>query len=262
MLRSPCCAGLALRRTVIDVQGLVPERGSQPGGQWITPDVDAQEFAQLAMELHAQQGLPGTIDAVLDAALKAVGADAASVMQVPRRTRSAPVVQASHPAALRADEMQLECDQGPGLEPMEAGDTIVVPDTQVEPRWPLWTPRVCSELKLRSVMSVRLMTSAGPVSSLTVYAHRPAAFESDDRAVAQILARHAMIAISSASQEDNLTAAIDARKVVGQAQGILMERYHLDADRAFTVLQRYSQDHNVKLRIVAERLIATRQLPR
>ena len=70
-----------------------------------------------------------------------------------------------------------------------------------------------------------------------------------------------MIAISSASQEDNLTAAIDARKVVGHAQGILMERYHLDADRAFAVLQRYSQDHNVKLRIVAERLIATRQLP-
>ena len=76
------------------------------------------------MELHAQQGLPDTIDAVLEAALKALGADAASVMQVPKRTRSAAVVQASHIAALRADELQLECDEGPGLEPMEAGDTV------------------------------------------------------------------------------------------------------------------------------------------
>ena len=59
-----------------------------------------------------------------------------------------------------------------------------------------------------------------------------------------------------------MTAAIDARKVIGQAQHILGERYHLDADRAFAVMQRYSQDHNVKLCIVAERLIAKQQLPR
>lgn len=40
-----------------------------------------------------------------------------------------------------------------------------------------------------------------------------------------------------------------------------MERYDLDADRAFSVLRRYSQDYNVKLREVAELLIETRSLP-
>jgi hypothetical protein len=40
-----------------------------------------------------------------------------------------------------------------------------------------------------------------------------------------------------------------------------MERYGLDEPRAFEVLRRYSQDHNLKLRLVAEHLIATRQLP-
>ncbi len=58
-----------------------------------------------------------------------------------------------------------------------------------------------------------------------------------------------------------MAAAVDARKLVGQAMGILMERYDLDADRAFAILKRYSQDTNTKLRDVAQRLITTRRLP-
>ena len=38
-------------------------------------------------------------------------------------------------------------------------------------------------------------------------------------------------------------------------------RYDLDEARAFEVLRRYSQDHNVKLRTVAEYLVSTRTLP-
>jgi AmiR/NasT family two-component response regulator len=59
-----------------------------------------------------------------------------------------------------------------------------------------------------------------------------------------------------------MTQAVDARKLVGQAMGILMERYDVDADRAFEVLKRYSQDTNTKLRDVAQQLIDTGKLPR
>lgn len=55
--------------------------------------------------------------------------------------------------------------------------------------------------------------------------------------------------------------AVDARKLVGQAMGILMERFDLDGDRAFQVLRRFSQDNNRKLRDVAQELINTRKLP-
>jgi AmiR/NasT family two-component response regulator len=48
---------------------------------------------------------------------------------------------------------------------------------------------------------------------------------------------------------------------IGQALGMLMERYKLDADRAFEVLKRYSQDNNRKLHDVAQELIDTRKLP-
>ena len=50
-------------------------------------------------------------------------------------------------------------------------------------------------------------------------------------------------------------------RLVGQAMGILMERFDMDADRAFAVLKRYSQDTNTKLRDVAQQLIDTRKLP-
>jgi hypothetical protein len=40
-----------------------------------------------------------------------------------------------------------------------------------------------------------------------------------------------------------------------------MERHGLTEEQAFAVLKRYSQDFNVKLRDVAERLVQTKRLP-
>ena len=76
-----------------------------------------------------------------------------------------------------------------------------------------------------------------------------------------MVARHAAIALAKVHESDHLWRAIDARKLIGQAQGILMERYDLDEERAFEALRRYSQDNNVKLRVVADRLVETRKLP-
>ncbi|WP_344217887.1 ANTAR domain-containing protein [Kribbella sancticallisti] len=41
---------------------------------------------------------------------------------------------------------------------------------------------------------------------------------------------------------------------------MLMERFDLTDEQAFAVLRRYSQDTNTKLRDVAQKLIATRNL--
>ena len=71
----------------------------------------------------------------------------------------------------------------------------------------------------------------------------------------------AAVALASAQRAENLWLAIDARKLVGQAQGILMERFDLSADQAFAVLLRYSQDKNLKLRAVAQLLVSQRSLP-
>ena len=58
-----------------------------------------------------------------------------------------------------------------------------------------------------------------------------------------------------ASQIDGLREAIAGRQMIGQAIGIVMERFDLTEDRAFAFLSRLSSHRNVKLRQVAQELI-------
>jgi response regulator NasT len=85
--------------------------------------------------------------------------------------------------------------------------------------------------------------------------------DADDRAVAAEIALHARVALAAWDAAEELERGLASRTLIGQAQGILMERFSLDADRAFQVLRRYSQDGNVKLLEVARRVVETGALP-
>jgi len=91
-------------------------------------------------------------------------------------------------------------------------DTVLVPDTMGEPRYPDWSTKV-ADLGLRSVLSVRLAASGSTLGVLQLFNTEPYAFEPDDDAVARILARHASVALASARQEASLWQAIDTRKL-------------------------------------------------
>jgi len=54
---------------------------------------------------------------------------------------------------------------------------------------------------------------------------------------------------------------MSSRAVIGQATGIVMERYQIDPQRAFEYLARVSQTSNVKLRDVADHLVNEHQPP-
>jgi AmiR/NasT family two-component response regulator len=60
---------------------------------------------------------------------------------------------------------------------------------------------------------------------------------------------------------DGLQEALLSRDVIGQAKGILMERFHLTADQAFDQLRDSSQQLNLKLRELAARVAETGQWP-
>jgi GAF domain-containing protein len=219
----------------------------------------ADVFARLALELHEEPSVEDTVEAVLQFALHAVKCTHAGVALSHRGGRLETVA-VTDPVVEQSDQLQLECNEGPTLDVIADRDTILVPDTIGELRYPDWAPKVAA-LGLRSVLSVRLATSGSTLGVLQLFNTEPYAFETGDDAVAHILARHASVALANARQEASLRHAIDARKLVGQAQGILMERFGVDSDQAFAVLRRYSQDNNIKLRDVAQRLIDTRKLP-
>ena len=99
------------------------------------------------------------------------------------------------------------------------------------------------------------------LGSINVYWTDRREFVDDELAFVNIFARHAALALEGSLDKAGLNVALDSRKRIGQAQGILMERFGLDEAAAFEVLRRYSQDHNIKLRDVAENLVTTRKLP-
>jgi GAF domain-containing protein len=111
------------------------------------------------------------------------------------------------------------------------------------------------------VIGVRLFDEDETLGALNLYATTPHAFTDDDVHVAEVFAVHAAAALGRARQELHLRRAIDSRHLVGMAQGILMERFGIDEPGAFAVLRRFSQEHNVKLRVVAEQLVETGTLP-
>jgi transcriptional regulator with GAF, ATPase, and Fis domain len=219
----------------------------------------ADTFAELATELHGSVGVDETLEAVVQFALQALTCTYAGVVLVTRGGRLE-IAAVTDPVVETIYQWQLETGEGPVITAAREQVLVRVQDAAEDPRWPRWAEMVTS-LGVRSVLQVPL-TVAGRVGGvLTLFNNKPDRFSDDDEAVAHILARHASIAVATARHEENLAQAVDARKLVGQAMGILMERYDLDSDRAFAVLRRYSQDGNVKLRDVAQQLIDTRMLP-
>ncbi len=213
----------------------------------------------MAIRLHDEPTVEQTVDRVLEYAVRSLGCHYAGVMFLHGRSR-VETAAATHPEVEGLDQLQLEVGEGPDLDALDDQRTIVIHDTRTDNRWPRWSARV-ADCGIRSLLTVRLHTSQTVVGTLNLYDEAPHRFDIDDIDVAHIFARHAAVALAAARHTENLSQAVDARKLIGQAQGILMERYDLDADRAFAVLLRYSQDKNVKLRVVAERLLETRRLP-
>lgn len=223
-------------------------------------DDAASKFAEMALRLHDEPSVAETVDRLLEYALNAVDCDFAGVSFVRRRTR-VDTVAATDPLIAELDALQAECGEGPNFD-LTSGEVsgLNVRDTAADDRWPQWGEQVATR-GIRSMLCLRMSTGTEDVGTLNLYDKEPDAFGVDDMAVGAIMARHAAIALASARNIESLWKAIDARKLVGQAQGILMERFDLDADRAFAVLLRYSQDNNMKLRNVADLLVSTRKLP-
>lgn len=218
----------------------------------------ADVFARLAVQLYDTAGVEETIQAVVEFALKAVGCTHAGIALNQRGALRTAAV--TDPAIATIYQFQIEAGEGPLISALRDLTVVRVPDVAADTRWPRWAA-LMTGLGLHCTMQLPLRVASQPVGVLSLYSTKADAFTADDEAVAHILAQHASVAVASARQEATLAEAIDARKLIGQAMGMLMERYGVDEDRAFAILRRYSQDHNIKLRDVAQHLVHTRKLP-
>jgi ANTAR domain len=110
------------------------------------------------------------------------------------------------------------------------------------------------ELGVASTMSFQLFVAGDDLGTLNLLARRPGAFTDESERVGMLFASHAAGAVAQAQKVTHLNTALASRDVIGQAKGILTERYKITATQAFALLVRVSMDTNRGVHEVAEYL--------
>ncbi len=145
-------------------------------------------------------------------------------------------------------------DEGPCVQAALADTVVRTDDFRVETRWPQYSPAVV-EIGVLSGLSFKLYTADRTAGALNLFGFQETTWSADDETVGSVLAAHAAAAIIATQTQSQLTAALLSRDRIGQAKGIIMERFSVDAVRAFNMLRQLSQEGNVKLTEIAARVI-------
>jgi GAF domain-containing protein len=223
------------------------------------------DFARTARVVFAAGTVRETLDQVLQLAVSTIdGCDYAGIVLVDGDT----VASAADTDRLVLDlhELQRLTGQGPGLDAIGQNSTYYVDDLADDFRWPRFGYEATAR-GIRSQLALPLLTGSAR-GSLCLYAGLPRAFGVIDRAKGLLLAGLAGLALTTARDHEDaerrtadLHAALATRELIGQAQGILIERERITAEQAFDVLRRASQHLNRKLRDVAQTLVDTGEDP-
>jgi GAF domain-containing protein len=234
-----------------------------------TPDPDA-DLAQLAFDelgrmSFAEHSLASVLQKVTDLAARVLPGEAVTSVTIIAEGRSSTVA-ASGPLALELDRVQYAQDAGPCLDAARSGKVVEVPDTSADDRW--WPfPQVAAERGCRGVLSFPLPPQELITGGLNVYARTSQPLDQRIREVATRFAAYAVVPVSNmylyesaVERAGHLRAALDSRAVIDQAKGILMERFKLSADQAFSALAQVSMESNTKVRDIAERFVQTGDL--
>jgi GAF domain-containing protein len=217
----------------------------------------AEVLARMAAELATSHSETATASAAVARGLELV-ADADAVSLTLRGRRGTFTTLASTDGwAAGLDELQYVTDEGPCIDAANLHDWYRAGDVAGDSRWPRWGPLAGAQ-GVRALLSVSLSVDDATIGALNFYSRMPGGFgDRDDVDLAILYATHAALALSSSREVSGLETAVLSRHLIGVAQGILMERYDLDLDRSFALLQRCSNRSNVKLVDLAREVVST-----
>jgi hypothetical protein len=158
------------------------------------------------------------------------------------------------------DAAQYELREGPCYDAAADAVHVVSPDLANDPRFPRYAATAVAA-GIHAQAGLRLFDAPKSRGALNLYARETGAFE-DLGMLGTLFQHQSAMAIDYAREIQNLREAVRTRGMIGQAVGIVMERYKLTDERAFAFLTRLSQHGNLKLRAIAEQIIATSKQPR
>ena len=174
-----------------------------------------------------------------------------------RVERTPAAVITEHPVIAMLHDAEHHGGGGPARDAASSQDTVLVADLTVEGRWPQFTREAARVTSVRSIAALPMHYDRFVLGVLILAAERPEAFDATVLADAADLAALAAGAWSAVVREEQLRRALSSRDDIGQAKGILMERFSITADAAFALLRQLSQESNTPLLDIAQHLIVT-----
>jgi GAF domain-containing protein len=166
---------------------------------------------------------------------------------------------ASHEYAALLDEVQQKYHEGPCLHAARHGEAVLVRDIAADVRWPRYRREALNRTPVRSILSLPMFADTRRLGALNAFAEKADAFDATSRNVATVYAALGALAWGSVVLYRQMTVAVQSRDTIGQAKGMLMERYKINAQQAFDMLRSMSQSSNVPVRTVASQLVAARE---
>jgi putative methionine-R-sulfoxide reductase with GAF domain len=218
----------------------------------------ARRLTELARELQADLTDEALMRHIAAAAVTEIpGAQHAGITLVTGKDLSTPA--ATGEVVMQVDRIQYATGQGPCLDAARHHETVRCDDMRAEGRWPRFADRIAA-LGVLSMLSFQLFVQDDTFGALNIYSAAAGAFGDGSESTGMLLASHAALAMTAARTRAGLLTAVDTRDLIGQAKGILIERYKIPGVEAFGLLVASSQAVNRKLRDVAEHLVATGEL--
>lgn len=170
---------------------------------------------------------------------------------------------ASTTLAAEVDRVQYAIGVGPCLDALREGRETYVPDLARDPRWSRYGVEA-ARLGVRCSLSVPVVDDrSGVVGVVKVYSVEVDGLDERQRRTGREFALEvaggvglANILVSTALELDDRIEAMDTRRTIDLATGLLMGRVGCSPEEAFGLLRRESQNHNVKVYEVAADLVA------
>ncbi|MGY3551880.1 GAF and ANTAR domain-containing protein [Williamsia sp. R60] len=183
------------------------------------------------------------------------GASYAGITVVSRQNRDVATPAATHEVPRTLDALQQKHREGPCFDAAVEHDSYYISNLYGEKRWPRFCADAIEQTPIQSIAAFQLFTTRDAVGALNLYSEIPGAFDQDSRDLGYIFAAHAATVWGALQRGEQFRSALASRDTIGQAKGMIMERYSVNAIQAFDLLRKLSQESNIRLYDIARQLV-------
>lgn len=214
----------------------------------------AHALIEASKAMNAPATLDETLEAITRSALLTVpGFDHVGI-SITHRDGTIETKAATDQLVWDLDRVQHELGEGPCFDSIRGAGITVVENARHDQRWPRYLPEAVKR-GLRAQLAVGLYSDGDSLGGINFYSTESDEIDADAIDIAELFAAHAAIALGRSRETFQMHTALESRRIIGQAMGLLMERYGMDEKRAFQFLVRTSSTGNIKLRDVAAQLV-------